>query len=112
MHTDADIFVLPGEFIEFRFAFVLEEILNFNKRRKELYSQVALHQQFGGVIPEIASRTQLEKINTIVEHALKKAAISLSDIDTIAVTHKPGLPGSLLVGVCFSKAMAWATGKT
>lgn len=78
----------------------------------ELYSQVALHQQFGGVIPEIASRTQLEKINTIVEHALKKAAISLSDIDTIAVTHKPGLPGSLLVGVCFSKAMAWATGKT
>lgn len=78
----------------------------------ELYSQVALHEQFGGVIPEIASRTQLEKINTIVEHALKKAAISLSDIDTIAVTHKPGLPGSLLVGVCFSKAMAWATGKT
>lgn len=76
-----------------------------------LYSQVALHEKFGGVIPEIASRTQLEKINTIIEHALEKAHVTLADIDTIAVTHKPGLPGSLLVGVCFAKAMAWARGK-
>lgn len=76
-----------------------------------LYSQVPLHEQFGGVIPEIASRTQLEKINIIIEHALKKARITFADIDTIAVTNKPGLPGSLLVGVCFAKAMAWATGK-
>lgn len=76
-----------------------------------LYSQVALHEKFGGVIPEIASRTQLEKINTIIEHALSQAHVTLEDIDTIAVTHKPGLPGSLLVGVCFAKAMAWATGK-
>lgn len=77
----------------------------------ELYSQVALHEHFGGVIPEIASRSQLEKINTIIEHALKKAQVTLADIDTIAVTNKPGLPGSLLVGVCFAKAMAWAMGK-
>lgn len=77
----------------------------------ELYSQIALHEQFGGVIPEIASRTQLEKINAIIAHALAKAAVTLDDIDTIAVTHKPGLPGSLLVGVCFAKAMAWATEK-
>lgn len=76
-----------------------------------LYSQVALHEHFGGVIPEIASRTQLEKINTIIEHALLKAQVRLEDIDVIAVTHKPGLPGSLLVGVCFSKAMAWALHK-
>lgn len=76
-----------------------------------LYSQVALHEQFGGVIPEIASRTQLEKINTIIKHALSQAKLTLDDIDTIAVTHKPGLPGSLLVGVCFSKAVAWATNK-
>lgn len=80
-------------------------------RSNALYSQVALHEHFGGVIPEIASRTQLEKINTIIEHALSQAQVTLDDIDIIAVTHKPGLPGSLLVGVCFSKAMAWATGK-
>jgi N6-L-threonylcarbamoyladenine synthase len=77
----------------------------------ELYSQIALHEHFGGVIPEIASRTQLEKINTIIEHALKKAHVNLAEIDTIAITNKPGLPGSLLVGVCFAKAMAWATEK-
>ena len=70
-----------------------------------------MHERFGGVIPEIASRTQLEKINTIIQHALEKAQITLDDVDVIAVTNKPGLPGSLLVGVCFSKAMAWATGK-
>ncbi len=77
----------------------------------ELYSQIALHKNFGGVIPEIASRSQLEKINTIIEHALAKAHVTLDDIATIAVTHKPGLPGSLLVGVCFAKAVAWATNK-
>lgn len=76
-----------------------------------LFSQAALHEQFGGVIPEIASRSQLEKINFIIEHALKQAHITLNDIDTIAVTHKPGLPGSLLVGVCFAKALAWALNK-
>lgn len=77
----------------------------------ELFSQIALHENFGGVIPEIASRAQLEKIRFIIELALKTAHVSLDDIDTIAVTHKPGLPGSLLVGVCFAKAMAWATNK-
>jgi len=77
----------------------------------ELYSQIALHENYGGVIPEIASRTQLEKINHIIEHALKKAHVTLDDVDTIAVTHKPGLPGSLLVGVCFAKAMAYALKK-
>lgn len=76
-----------------------------------LYSQSLMHEQFGGVLPELASRTQLEKINFIIEQALKAANITLADIDTIAVTHKPGLPGSLLVGVCFAKAMAWATNK-
>lgn len=77
----------------------------------ELYSQIELHKNFGGVIPEIASRTQLEKINTIIEHALQKAGITLAQVDVIGVTHKPGLPGSLLVGVCFAKAIAWATSK-
>lgn len=77
----------------------------------ELFSQIALHEHMGGVIPEIASRTQLEKINSIIAYALEKAQLTLDDVDTIAVTHKPGLPGSLLVGVCFAKAMAFALKK-
>src|SRR5579872_1375669 len=76
-----------------------------------LFSQVELHKQFGGVVPELASRSQLEKIEPIVRHALEGAHLSPPDIDVIAVTHKPGLPGSLLVGVCFAKALAWAHNK-
>ena len=77
----------------------------------ELYSQIQLHQQFGGVVPELASRAHLDKINTIIEQALKKADTSLEEIDVIAVTNKPGLPGSLLVGVCFAKSIAYALQK-
>lgn len=78
----------------------------------ELFSQIDLHKIYGGVIPEIASRTQLEKINPIIEKALQSAQITLDQVDVIAVTHKPGLPGSLLVGVCFAKAIAWALKKS
>lgn len=77
----------------------------------ELFSQIALHEHLGGVVPEIASRTQLEKINPIISAALQKAAIELHQIDVVAVTHKPGLPGSLLVGVGFAKSIAWALEK-
>jgi len=73
-----------------------------------IYSQTELHKQYGGVVPEIASRSQLEKIIPITQQALSQAGISLEQITTIAVTHKPGLPGSLLVGLCFAKALAWA----
>lgn len=73
-----------------------------------LFSQTEFHKRFGGVVPEIASRSQLEKINPIVQGALDDAKLTLDDIDCIAVTNRPGLPGSLLVGVCFAKAMAWA----
>jgi len=76
-----------------------------------LYSQIDLHKNFGGVVPELASRSQLEKINPIVQEALNRANITLDDIDVVAVTNKPGLPGSLLVGVCFAKALAWAKNK-
>lgn len=76
-----------------------------------IYSQIELHKKFGGVVPEIASRSQLEKINPIIEQALSDAKITLNDIDCIAVTHKPGLPGSLLVGVCFAKSIAWTQEK-
>lgn len=69
------------------------------------------HKKFGGVIPEIGSRVQLERINGIVQQALTDASCTLADVDVVAVTNRPGLPGSLLVGVCFSKAMAWAAQK-
>lgn len=76
-----------------------------------LFSQIPLHQMYGGVVPEIASRSQLEKIDVIVAHALASADVTLEQIDTIAVTRAPGLVGSLLVGVCFAKGMAWALDK-
>jgi len=76
-----------------------------------LYSQIELHKNFGGVVPELASRSQLEKINPIVSEALTRAHITLDDVDVIAVTNKPGLPGSLLVGICFAKSLAWAKNK-
>lgn len=77
----------------------------------KLFSQIALHQQFGGVIPEIASRSHLQKISAIVQEALDAAHITPADISAIAVTNKPGLPGSLLVGVCFAKSLAYAWNK-
>lgn len=76
-----------------------------------LFSQIEQQAVFGGVVPELASRMHLEKINGIVTHALEQANVSLDEIDVIAVTNKPGLAGSLLVGVCFAKAIAWAKNK-
>jgi N6-L-threonylcarbamoyladenine synthase len=73
----------------------------------ELHSQL-IHQQFGGVVPELASRSHLEKIGAIIKQALTRANVSLADITHIAVTTKPGLGGSLLIGVCFAKALAYA----
>ena len=74
-------------------------------------SQIDLHRPWGGVVPEIASREHLEKIEPIVKEALSSAAITLADIDAIAVTQGPGLIGSLLVGVCYAKSLAWAINK-
>jgi N6-L-threonylcarbamoyladenine synthase len=65
------------------------------------------HRMHGGVMPEIGSRTQLEKINPIVQEALDIGKVTLNDVTNIAVTNRPGLPGSLLVGLCFAKALAW-----
>lgn len=76
-----------------------------------LYSQIEAQQYYGGVVPELASRMHLDKIDTIVKLALDTANVSLDDIAAIAVTNKPGLPGSLLVGLCFAKGMAWAKNK-
>lgn len=77
----------------------------------KLFSQIDLHARYGGVVPEIASRSHIEKINTIVQEALDTAQVTLADIETIAVTQRPGLPGSLLIGVCFAKALAGVLGK-
>jgi len=76
-----------------------------------LYSQTELHKKYGGVVPEVASRSHIEKINSIVTDALKNAQKTVHDIDVIAVTTKPGLSGSLLVGLCFAKAVAFAQQK-
>ncbi len=74
-------------------------------------SQIALHTIYGGVVPEIASRKHIEKINQVTEEALRGAGMSLSDMDAIAVTYGPGLVGALLVGVAEAKAIAYAAGK-
>lgn len=73
-------------------------------------SQIELHRPFGGVVPELASREHLEKIDEVVQKAIADADISLSDIDAIAVTQGPGLIGALLVGVNYSKALAFGLG--
>ncbi|MBN1549211.1 tRNA (adenosine(37)-N6)-threonylcarbamoyltransferase complex transferase subunit TsaD [Candidatus Babeliales bacterium] len=73
-----------------------------------LFSQIKLHQPFGGVVPEIASRSHLDKIPVIVQEALQAAKTSLDDINALAVTTTPGLPGSLLIGLCFAKGISLA----
>ena len=73
-------------------------------------SQIALHTLYGGVVPEIASRKHIEKINQVIEQALSDAEVTLSDISAIAVTYGPGLVGALLVGVSAAKAISFATG--
>jgi len=73
-----------------------------------IYSQIALHTEYGGVVPEIASRKHIEKINKVIDSALKEADTTLDELDAIAVTYGPGLVGALLVGVSAAKAMAFA----
>lgn len=73
-------------------------------------SQIALHTLYGGVVPEIASRKHIEKINQVIEEALRESGRSLKEIDAIAVTYGPGLVGALLVGVSAAKAISFATG--
>lgn len=74
-------------------------------------SQIDIHTLYGGVVPEIASRKHTERINYVVDQALKEAGMELSEVDAIAVTYGPGLVGALLVGVAHAKALAYASGK-
>ena len=74
-------------------------------------SQVALHREYGGVVPEIASRKHIEAIYGLADQALEEAGLTRDDIDAVAVTYAPGLIGAVLVGVNFAKAAAMAMGK-
>lgn len=74
-------------------------------------SQIKIHTEYGGVVPEIASRKHMENIVNVVDEALKEADMTLNDLDAIAVTNGPGLVGALLVGVSFAKTLAWSINK-
>ena len=74
-------------------------------------SQVALHREYGGVVPEIASRKHIEAISGLAEQALANTGLTRQDIDAVAVTYAPGLIGAVLVGVNFAKAAALALNK-
>ncbi|MDY3919746.1 MAG: tRNA (adenosine(37)-N6)-threonylcarbamoyltransferase complex transferase subunit TsaD [Candidatus Limivivens sp.] len=75
-----------------------------------IFSQIDLHKLYGGVVPEIASRKHIEKINQVITEALETAGVTLQDLDAIAVTYGPGLVGALLVGVAEAKAISFASG--
>ena len=75
-----------------------------------IYTQIALHTEYGGVVPEIASRKHIEKINQVIEQALRDSGKKLKEMTAIAVTYGPGLVGALLVGVSAAKAISFATG--
>ncbi|MGH9797477.1 MAG: tRNA (adenosine(37)-N6)-threonylcarbamoyltransferase complex transferase subunit TsaD, partial [Candidatus Polarisedimenticolia bacterium] len=70
-------------------------------------SQVDVHREYGGVVPELASRHHLERIDAVIDLAIRRAGVGLADLDGVAVTYGPGLVGSLLVGIQTAKAIAW-----
>ena len=74
-------------------------------------TQIAIHTQFGGVVPEIASRKHVENISNVTKQALKEANVTFDDIDAIACTYGPGLVGALLVGVSYAKALSYVINK-
>jgi N6-L-threonylcarbamoyladenine synthase len=73
-----------------------------------VYTQIPLHKQYGGVVPELASRSHVEKLGPVVSDALKKASCTFNDLDAVAVTYGPGLVGALLTGVSYAKGVALA----
>ena len=73
-------------------------------------TQIAIHTQYGGVVPEIASRKHIEAIDEVVSECLKESGVTLADIDAVAVTAGPGLVGALLVGVSYAKGLAYSLG--
>jgi len=109
-HTEEDVYILAVE------SSCDETAAAVVKNGREILSnvissQIALHTLYGGVVPEIASRKHIEKINQVIEAALLEAGLCLEDMDAIGVTYGPGLVGALLVGVAEAKAIAYAAGK-
>lgn len=80
-------------------------------RSNVIHSQVELHRRWRGVVPEVASRSHTERILPIVDQALADARVTPADLDAVAVTHRPGMVGCLLVGMAAAKAVAWRFGK-
>ena len=83
----------------------------YDVRSNVVATQVELHAKYRGVVPEIASRAHIENILPVVREALAGANVALDDVDAVAVAHRPGLIGSLLIGVTAAKTLAWAAGK-
>jgi N6-L-threonylcarbamoyladenine synthase len=77
----------------------------------ELFSQVSLHSEYRGVVPELASRTHLEKINFLLDLALKNSQVKLSELDYISVANRPGLLGSLMIGSQMARVLSWTLQK-
>src|SRR3954464_13549557 len=80
-------------------------------RSNVVASQVDLHARYRGVVPEIASRAHIENILPVIRQSLEDARCTFDDIDAVAVAHRPGLIGSLLIGVTAAKTLAWSLGK-
>lgn len=80
-------------------------------RSNIIASQADLHRKFGGVVPEIASRAHIERLDTVIREALERAEVAPTDLDGIAVTHGPGLVGALLIGLTAAKTLSWVWNK-
>src|SRR6185436_15307175 len=76
-----------------------------------LFSQIALHAEYGGVVPELASRDHVRKLLPLVRQVLEEAGLRVEDLDGVAYTSGPGLVGALMVGAAAGRALAWALGK-
>src|SRR3990167_694310 len=74
-------------------------------------SQIEFHKKYGGIVPEVAARKHIEVVSPVIKEALEQAKALLKDIDAVAVPYGPGLVGSLLVGLCAAKAIAWSLDK-
>jgi N6-L-threonylcarbamoyladenine synthase len=74
-------------------------------------SQIEFHQKYGGIVPEVAARKHIEVVSPVIQEAMERAGVAFKELDAVAVTHGPGLVGSLLVGLCAATAIAWSLGK-
>ncbi|MBC7397545.1 MAG: tRNA (adenosine(37)-N6)-threonylcarbamoyltransferase complex transferase subunit TsaD [Bdellovibrionales bacterium] len=90
---------------------LLHEKNSFTPLSVSTFSQIELHQPFGGVVPEVASRNHLEQIEPVIREAMEQAQVTYADLDGISVTNRPGLIGALLVGVTAAKALAYVIQK-